>query len=151
MGSTEKWEAWLPANNYVISTNRPLFSVSRIHSTRNKSPHIPFTQHTEVWVSQESRVCLPSFAVSQGREAVFPEDTNLFLGSAVTFKDLALTYKGRSGKRQTAPVNINNINQQAICLIMKWAQNTDLKYVEVCVCLCMCVFVLLQYSTSTKT
>lgn len=103
------------------------------------------TQHIEVWVSQESRVCLSLLLFHRG-------GTYLFLGNAVIFKHLAMTYKGRWGKRQTVPVNIiNNINQQAICLIIKWAQNTNFKYVEVCVCLCMCIFVSLQYSTSTKT
>lgn len=56
MGSTEKWEAWLPANNYVTGKNKPVASVSRIHSARNKGLQISLlgTEHI--------RKCEPAFS-----------------------------------------------------------------------------------------
>lgn len=55
MDSSEKWEVRLPANNYAIGKTRPVFSVSRIHSTRNKNPCSSlYSGHIKVWVSQAS-------------------------------------------------------------------------------------------------
>lgn len=120
MGSTENWEARLPADNYVTGKSRPVFPASRIHSTRNKSPHRALhSAHRKARVSLSRARLPPSSAVSQGREALFPGSTHLFLGGG-HFQRPALTYKGRSGKRQTVPINIiSNTNQLAICFVIK--------------------------------
>lgn len=55
MDSTEKLEARLPANNYVIGKTRPVFSVSRNYSTRNKNLCSSlYSGHIKTWVSQAS-------------------------------------------------------------------------------------------------
>lgn len=105
MGSTEKWEAWLPANNYVTGKNTPVVSVSRIHSARNKGLQISLlsTEHYQSVNLSSPLCCFPGES-----EAVLPEGTHLLLSNADTFKYLALMYKGKSGKRYTAPINITN-------------------------------------------
>lgn len=105
MGSTEKWEAWLPANNYVTGKNRPVVSVSRIHSARTRVCRFLYSaQSTYKSVSLPSLLCC-----SPGEsEAALPEDTYLLLSNADTFKNLALTSKGKSGRRYTAPISITN-------------------------------------------
>lgn len=49
IGSTEEWEAWLPANNYVTGKSRPVVPVSRIHSARSQGlpASLLSTEHTE--------------------------------------------------------------------------------------------------------
>lgn len=104
MGSTEKWEAWFPANNYK-GKNRPVVSVSRIHSARKKGLQISLlsTEHIQSVSLSSLLCCFPGES-----EAVLPEGTRLLLSNADTFKNLALMYKGKSGKRYTAPINITN-------------------------------------------
>lgn len=60
MGSTEKWEAWFPANNYK-GKNRPVVSVSRIHSARKKGLQISLlgTEHIQKCESVFPPLLLP--------------------------------------------------------------------------------------------
>lgn len=71
MGSTEKWEAWLPANNYVTGKNTPLVSVSRIHSARNKGLQISLlsTEHYQSVNLSSPLCCFPGRAKQCSQKA----------------------------------------------------------------------------------
>lgn len=69
MGSTDKWEAWLPANNYVTGKNRPGVSVSRIHSARTMGLRISLLSTEHI---QKCESALPPLLLPKGERSSAP-------------------------------------------------------------------------------